>query len=196
MLDEPLAALDHSLRLELQLELRSLIHHTGIPAIYVTHDQEEAIVVSDRLALLNEGRIVLCDQTERVFRYPINRWAAKFLGMTNFLEGSVLSVDPFIVQTKCGRFAPFISENPGVYHAGDQVTLLVKPTGIQLGTGTNSLNQFDGIVEEVYFRGDHYLVKVQVCPGSSMEFLAAMHLDPGEVIRIHLEPEDVVLLTD
>lgn len=196
MLDEPLAALDHSLRLELQLELRSLLHRSGIPAIYVTHDQEEAIAVSDRLALLNAGKIVQCDRTERVFRYPINRWVATFLGMTNFLEGIVLSVDPFEVQTKCGMFAPFISDLPINYNSGDQVTLLVKPTGIQLGTGSNSPNQFDGIVVEVNFRGDHYLVKVQVCPGCIMEFSAAMSLNPGEVTHIRLEPEDIIVLLD
>ena len=84
MLDEPLAALDRSLRVELQEELRDLLKKTGIPAIYVTHDQEEAIVVSDRLALLSEGRIVQCDQTENVFRFPQNKWVAEFLGYDQF----------------------------------------------------------------------------------------------------------------
>jgi len=133
MLDEPLAALDRSTRLELQEELRRVLQQAGIPVLYVTHDQEEAIVVSDRLALLNDGKIVQCDRTEEVFRYPRNRWVAEFLGMSNFLTGVVLSADPLLVRTACGDMHASVGKTSALPVPGSIVSILVKPTGTGLG---------------------------------------------------------------
>src|SRR5512133_1086434 len=85
MLDEPLAALDRSLRLELQEELHSLLHQPELPVIYVTHDQEEAVILGDRLAILHEGVIVQNGTPQQVYATPANRWVAEFLGMKNFI---------------------------------------------------------------------------------------------------------------
>ena len=193
MLDEPLAALDRSLRVELQEELRDLLKKTGIPAIYVTHDQEEAIVVSDRLALLNDGRVVQCDQTETIFRFPQNKWVAEFLGMTNFLEGNVVSTHPLVVKTICGDLSPF--DFPGLIQPGlgKKVTILLKPTGVEnqeIRTG----NEVTGIIEESVFRGDHYRLRLLVCGNSLFEFISTRSYPVGEEVRFNLAPEDVILL--
>ena len=87
MLDEPLGALDRALREQLTGELRNLLHHTGIPAIYVTHDQEEAFTIADRLILLSEGCVAQVGSPDEIYNNPDSRWVATFLGMKNFLEG-------------------------------------------------------------------------------------------------------------
>ncbi len=90
MLDEPLGALDRTLREQLMQELREVLHHTQIPAIYVTHDQEEAFTIGDRLILLNQGKIVQKDSPQQVYEFPKNAWVASFLGLTNLVKGTVL----------------------------------------------------------------------------------------------------------
>lgn len=196
MLDEPLAALDRSMRVELQEELRHLLKISGIPAVYVTHDQEEALVVSDRLALLNGGTIVQCDQTDRVFRFPANRWAAGFLGMINFLEGTVISENPLRVRTDCGILTPINPRSEVAFFLGDQVSLLIKPVGIGEGKQNSEINQLSGIIEETSFRGDHYRLRVKVSPGRSLEFLSTESKIEGEKTWINLSEEDVIILAD
>jgi len=196
MLDEPLAALDRALRVELQEELKDLIKQSGIPAIYVTHDQEEAIVVSDRLALLNSGRIVQCDRTDRVFHYPSTRWAASFLGMSNFLAGRVLETNPLKVKTDCGIFSAWNPDPGHAFNVDSPVTVLIRPTGINF-TGDRSMpNTLNGLVQTVHFRGDHYRMKVKVNSCVEMEFASSNEFQTGQEICIHLATEDVIALLD
>lgn len=193
MLDEPLAALDRGTRLELQEELRNVLHAAGIPVIYVTHDQEEAIVVSDRLALLNEGRIVQCAATESVFATPRNRWVAAFLGMTNLLGGTVVTESPFTVSTDCGVFEatpPMEMQTPSV---GSQVTLLIKPTGSSEGANSHRVT---GRVVVSAFRGDHYRLRLEVCTGIQLEFSSPRGAQISEMLSIPLSPQDVICLED
>ncbi len=95
MLDEPLGALDRNLREQLMDELRLLLHESNIPAIYVTHDQEEAFTIGDRLVLLNDGQIIQNATPEDVYQTPKNAWVAKFIGLSNLLEGVVQSTTAF-----------------------------------------------------------------------------------------------------
>lgn len=87
MLDEPLGALDHTLRITLLEELRSILGENGIPAIYVTHDQEEAFFLADKVALLNQGIIIQFGEPDKVYRNPESLWAANFFGLNNILDG-------------------------------------------------------------------------------------------------------------
>lgn len=196
MLDEPLAALDRALRVELQEELRDLLKQSGIPAIYVTHDQEEAIVVSDRLALLNGGRIVQCDQTERVFHFPTTRWAAGFLGMTNFLTGKVIEIDPLKVKTDCGIFTAWNPDPGHLFKINSPATILIKPTGVNFSSDQTLANQLTGFVQSVNFRGDHYRLCVKVNSNTEMEFTSSISFQAGQEIRIQLATEDVIALSD
>ncbi len=90
MLDEPLGALDRALREKLMDELRSILHHTGIPAIYVTHDQEEAFTIADKVILLHDGQIAQAGTAPEVFAKPASGWVASFLGLGNVVEGQVV----------------------------------------------------------------------------------------------------------
>lgn len=196
MLDEPLAALDRSLRVELQEELRAVLHQAGIPAIYVTHDQEEAILLGDRLALLHGGKIVQSGETEEVYRHPANRWVAEFLGMTGMLEGTVRSLAPLTVRTECGELHPQLvpgAASPGV---GERVTLLVKPVNLEPAMAAAGVDELTGNVDEVIFLGDHYRVKLRLCAGTLLDLVATHKLAIGEQVRVFLQPGDLLLLSD
>lgn len=195
MLDEPLAALDRSLRVELQEELRAVLRQAGIPAIYVTHDQEEAILLGDRLALLYGGRIVQVGETEDVYRHPANRWVAEFLGMTGLLEGIVHSLAPLTVRTECGELHPQLvpgAASPGV---GEKVTLLVKPVNLEPALVAAGIDELTGDVDEVIFLGDHYRVKLRLCSGTLLDLVATHKLSIGEKVRVSLQPGDLLLLS-
>lgn len=196
MLDEPLAALDRSLRVELQEELRALLHETGIPAIYVTHDQEEAITLGDRLALLHEGRIVQCGLTEDVYQYPANRWVAEFLGMTGLLTGTISARDPLTVLTECGEFHPQWIPGADVPDTGSTVTVLIKPVGLSIGLEDESADVLNGIVEDVRFLGDHYRVIMRLCSGSVLSVTSATAFPVGESINLRLHTSDLLLLPE
>ena len=196
MLDEPLAALDRSLRVELQEDLRELLHQTGIPAIYVTHDQEEAILLGDRLALLHNGRIVQSGLTEEVYRQPANTWVARFLGMTNLLEGRVVSVNPLMVQTACGTLGPFVPGYPSLLSPGQVVHLLVRLDGLFSGEHQPSAGSINGEVTECRFMGDHYRVRMKVGECASLECFTASPLVLGKALELRLNAEDVVVLPE
>jgi spermidine/putrescine transport system ATP-binding protein len=105
MLDEPLGALDRALREQLAQQLRRLLRRMQIPSLYVTHDQEEAFAVAQRVALLHEGRIVQSGPPEILIARPASRWAADFLGLGNLLRGKVRSANPIRIETALGTFA-------------------------------------------------------------------------------------------
>src|SRR6185437_1760778 len=92
LLDEPLSALDLKLRKEMQIELKRLQHETGITFIFVTHDQEEALTMSDRIAVMSKGHILQVGTPRDIYDHPAERFVANFIGETNFLEGQVAGV--------------------------------------------------------------------------------------------------------
>ena len=102
MLDEPLSALDFKLRKEMQIELKRLQTETGITFIFVTHDQEEALTMSDRIAVMNAGKILQIGGPRDIYDHPAERFVADFIGDTNFLEADVVSVDGDDAQVQLG----------------------------------------------------------------------------------------------
>jgi ABC-type Fe3+/spermidine/putrescine transport system ATPase subunit len=153
MLDEPLAALDRALRAQLQEELREVLHRTDIPAIYVTHDQDEALALGDRIALLNEGEIVQIGTPEEVYRRPKNEWVAQFLGMENIFEGKVVRLEPFTVSTGFGELE--VGNHPKEHIAiGGTVKVVLLSMDAEISArGENTIPLT--VVESV-FKGDHY----------------------------------------
>lgn len=102
LLDEPLSALDRALRNELRRELRIILKEVGVAAVYVTHDQGEAVAVADRIALMRQGRIIQVDRPTQLYQSPVNAWAARFLGLENLLECEILSHDEEYIKLKTG----------------------------------------------------------------------------------------------
>ena len=132
MFDEPLGALDRSLKEGLLNELRSILHYTNIPAIYVTHDQEEAFAIADRVLLLHEGAIVREGSPAQVWNDPQSAWVARFLNVGNVVEGKVLNVKRlmFNVETNIGVFEVQCKHR---HAAGDHVALLLKQVFLERG---------------------------------------------------------------
>lgn len=152
MFDEPLGALDRSLKESLLNELRAILHDTHIPAIYVTHDQEEAFAIADRVLLLHEGMILRAGRPAEVWSHPGSVWAARFLGAGNVVEGKVIQTSGrrYKVRTEMGGFAIHCGH---VHNVGDQVALLLKPST----RGTKARAR----VEDVLFNREHFKVALR-----------------------------------
>jgi len=155
MFDEPLGALDKSLKEDLLNQLRAILHKTKIPAIYVTHDQEEAFTIADRILLLHDGKIIRDGTPDDVWKNPNFAWAARMLGMGNVIEGVVASGDK--VKTEYGTF-PLNCRHK--HTKGENVSLLVQqspsPEKSRVGDQGQEIN-FK--VEDVLFNRDQFEIR-------------------------------------
>lgn len=183
MLDEPLASLDRTLRARLLEELHQLLRETAIPVIYVTHDQEEAFTIADRLLLLNAGRIVQSDNPQEVYTRPLNLWAASFLGFTNQLTG-ILETSSTI-KTDLGEFT--INSFNTDLKIGERVTLVIPPQAIQIIKAKKGGNVVKAIVRQSIFQGSdhHVLAEVQ---GDNLSFFTMDHVKPASQIYLSIDP--------
>lgn len=172
MLDEPLGALDRALKESLLEELRRILRQTGIPAIYVTHDQEEAFTIADRILLLREGQIAQAGTPPEVFAKPASAWVASFLGLGNVVEGQVRAG---AVETPFGRF-PIKTNQPD----GERVSLLVRPQAELSDTG-----EITGRVSDVVFRGDDFRVELE----NGWYFFLSAAPQVGEMVRLQARVE-------
>jgi ABC-type Fe3+/spermidine/putrescine transport system ATPase subunit len=151
MFDEPMGALDRTLKETLLDELRLILHQSHTPAIYVTHDQEEAFALADRILLLYEGQIVRSGTPADVWNQPGSAWVASFLGLGNILSGRILSIGQ--VQTAYGIFRPLNCDHQ--HQAGDEVSILIRPDVDENDSATYNL---EGIVRDVNFYNNRYRV--------------------------------------
>jgi spermidine/putrescine transport system ATP-binding protein len=184
MFDEPLGALDHALRAQLIDELRRILRQSGVPAIYVTHDQEEAFSLADRVLLLHEGAILRSGTPQEVWSAPGSVWAAQFLDAGNVLAGTVLSnTRPFQVQTSAGT----LRLDCGHTHAiGDKVNLLVSRSGVRQAAS----GELGGIVADALFRQDGFKVSLE----NGLAFILESAPQAGEHIWLEIPPERVQCL--
>ncbi len=192
MLDEPLGALDRALREQLGHFLRTLLHETGIPAIYVTHDQEEAFTIADRLILLNEGRVAQAGTPDEVYHQPGSVWVAQFLGMSNVLPGTVSQLAPLRIQTALGEFTPGCSG--GGTALNQPVHLLLRPSAARAASIEQPLNQITGFVEDAVFRGEDFRVTVRCTKEYVFEFTMTSPLPVGQSVRLDLDVKDMICL--
>ena len=141
LLDEPLGALDLKLRKEMQLELKSLQHEVGITFVYVTHDQEEALTMSDRIAVMNEGRVQQVADPATLYESPRNRFVANFIGQTNVFSGTVESVnaDRVTLRTRGGTKIEAVMRENSV-EVGAEAQAAVRPEKIWLGSGGDNVS--------------------------------------------------------
>jgi len=192
MLDEPLGALDRALRERLMDELPDILRRAGATAIIVTHDQEEAFALADRIVLMQAGRVVQIGMPEEVYRRPASAWAAHFLGLTNLLDAHVCG--PGQVETAVGVL--HVGGMPlDAWDAGAQVQLLIRPEAAQMKEiGPNRLV---GVVMERSFRGENYRLVLRHRGGVELTFNFPASVGvpaPGESIVISLSPGALMLL--
>ena len=192
MLDEPLGALDRTLREQLMDELRLLLHETKIPAIYVTHDQEEAFTIGDRLILLNAGKIVQDASPHVVYKKPANSWVSVFLGLTNLIKGKILSIDPLVVQTIFGEIE-VITELPENIHQEDEVMVLFRPDALLVEE--SQLNKFQALITDDVFLGNQWRVKMMISD-IEFSFIVDKPINTGSQIMVSFDPELINILQE
>ncbi len=155
LLDEPFSALDYSLRKRMRVELQQLQRELGITFIFVTHDQEEALSLSDRIVILNQGNIEQVDSARQVYEEPKNLFAAKFIGEANIFDVVVLSSDEDTMHVNIEN-KPFKLMNKLDAKAGDKFHVIIRPEDLQVWDVTE-VNQYEdklpGIVEQVIYKG-------------------------------------------
>lgn len=193
MLDEPLGALDRALRTDLMQELRELLHASQVPALYVTHDQDEAFSIADRMLLLHEGYLVQGGRPEDVYLHPGSTWVAHFLGMENLISGRVVDAAWGRVQTALGLFDTGEVLSPRL-SKGDEVQVLLRPGGLHLEKIKGSHNHFFGRVEDVLFQGAVYEIIIRPKEGKRLKFFLEHPLPVGEELEFFIDPADVTCM--
>ncbi len=189
MLDEPLGALDRRLREDLIEELREVLNTSGVPAIYVTHDQEEAFTIADRLILLHDGQVEQQGPPDEVYAHPVSAWSASFFGLNNLLSGKVSGIDPLLVSTPLGTFAPRL-DGSGKPNQGDEVQVLLRPYGAVVNQA-DGLNVVQGMVQDVVYRPDGFFTRLQPEGSQSMAFILPERVEVGQPVTLKIAPEAV-----
>jgi spermidine/putrescine transport system ATP-binding protein len=161
LLDEPLGALDLKLRKEMQLELKTLQREVGITFIYVTHDQEEALTMSDRIAVMNKGVALQVGLPEEIYERPADKFVADFIGETNFLDGVVRGQNGTTVEIDLPGSGTVHVDSSRTFTNGQAVSVAVRPEKLSLNNENKGGNNLKGRVEEVIYIGTdtHYGVR-------------------------------------
>lgn len=167
LLDEPLSALDLKLRQAMREELKQLQKETGITFVFVTHDQEEALAMSDRIAVMSDGEVRQIGGPTDIYEHPVNRFVADFIGDTNFLDGEIVSFSDDLVTCRIGTESMFEAENSGGHKVGDQVTLFLRPEKIRLSTPDDATGSSTrpGKVANIIYLGNQATYTVDIGDG-------------------------------
>ena len=180
LMDEPLGALDKQLREHMQMEIRHLHRHLGVTVVYVTHDQGEALTMSDRVAVFHQGEIQQVAAPRVLYEEPCNAFVANFVGENNRINGELLSRsgERCVVRLPQGETIEALAVRVG--QPGEPVSLSVRPERVRLnGTGAECANRLPGRVAEFIYLGDHVRVRLEVA-GQTNFFvkLPIAELDP------------------
>jgi spermidine/putrescine transport system ATP-binding protein len=164
LLDEPLGALDLKLRKEMQIELKTLQREVSITFVYVTHDQEEALTMSDRIAVMHEGRVLQVGSPAEVYERPSNRFVADFIGESNFLSGTVREQREQLATVLVDGVLPVIVQTDGALVQGQDVTVAVRPERIRLLARPvpEEPNSFPAKVDQVVYVGTDTRFRVRL----------------------------------
>lgn len=190
LLDEPLGALDLKLRQQMQHELKELQREVGITFVYVTHDQEEAVTMSDRIGVMHDGRLLQVDSPERIYEHPTTRFVADFIGQTNFLEATVASADEVVLAN--GDRLRLSTDHDG----GAAVSVTVRPERLTVhgrGEAPAGAHSLDGVVDSVVYMGNaiNYTITVDWmrlevrCPAT----LAGDRKYEGDEVTVSFDPD-------
>ena len=199
LLDEPLGALDKHLRQEMQVELRRIQRQVGITTIFVTHDQEEALTLSDRIAIFDSGRIIQEGAPMTVYERPVTRFAAGFLGEANFLQGRVTAIETSGLARIALDLGGEVSCRLSSGQVGQTVLLALRPEKITLATGGQSgVNALRGKVLDVVFSGNSTTYRIAVGEQVVTLFrqnLAQGTVAPGTEVVLSWSPDHLVQVT-
>ncbi len=195
LMDEPLGALDKQLREQMQYEIKHIHENLGVTVVYVTHDQTEALTMSDRVAVFNDGVIQQLSSPESLYEDPQNSFVAQFIGENNKLNGEVTKItkDTCVVKTNDGTVLK--ADKVNVDAVGDRTTISLRPERVELDPPKKMDNMLNGKIEELIYLGDHIRVRMTVAGNS--EFIAKVRnrgekrdLVEGETAKIGWSTSD------
>ncbi|WP_445217315.1 ABC transporter ATP-binding protein [Bradyrhizobium sp. Pa8] len=211
LMDEPLGALDKRLREQMQLEIKQLHETMGITVVYVTHDQSEALTMSDRIAVFNDGIVQQIDRPDALYEHPVNSFVAHFIGENNVLAGTVETVEKDYCRVTLAGGGAVTARAVNVSGAGASTSLSVRPERIAIipdGPSSEGPNRLAAKVQNTIYLGDHALAVLDVAGNG--EFMVKLqpethdgirhgsprpgNLKPGESVFITFRPEDCLAL--
>jgi spermidine/putrescine transport system ATP-binding protein len=201
LLDEPLGALDAKLRKALQIELKALQEEIGITFVYVTHDQEEALTMSDRLAVMSNGRVEQIGTPSDVYEEPTTAYVADFLGISNLMDAEADGLDADgHAKVRLGEFS--LAAGQGETDARGAVKIVIRPERVRLEESSASgQNRVPGMVERVVYVGSIMQVIVHLAPGRTLQAWVQNTGDglpyaQGHPVSVHLPPDALRVLMD
>ena len=199
LLDEPLSNLDAKLREEMRFEIKDVVTRLGITALYVTHDQEEALALSDRVAIMNRGRLEQVGTPEEIYAEPRSRFVAEFVGLSNFLEGEVAAVDGAEMQVSLGGLRVSAALVPEA-RPGQRVLLFLRPNEIELlREGAHDTGDAcEAEVEKATYLGDKIDYRLALGPRLTLRVQtdARQRVRTGARVRVRLPRARSWALTD
>jgi spermidine/putrescine transport system ATP-binding protein len=200
LLDEPLGALDAKLRKTLQVELKALQEAVGVTFVYVTHDQEEALTMSDRLAVMAGGRIEQVGTPAQLYEEPASTYVAGFLGVANLMAATVAGRGNGGCRLRLGEFE--LQATGGDTAASGQVRVVIRPERVHLEPyGTSGPNRLPGMVERLVYQGSTTQLVVRLAHGEAVQALVQNQGQPlpwrqGTPVAAHLPPDALRVLPD
>jgi putrescine transport system ATP-binding protein len=176
LLDEPLSALDKKLREKTQFELMNIQYKVGITFVFVTHDQDEAMALSTRIAVMNRGQAVQVDTPARIYEFPQNRFVADFIGTTNLFEGNISSCEPGLITVHCPEAGcDLFVDDLGRFSVGQRVWVALRPEKIRLSKEAPPdarLNRLKGMVWELGYLGNRSTYRIKTESGKLVTVFA------------------------
>jgi putative spermidine/putrescine transport system ATP-binding protein len=196
LMDEPLGALDKQLREQMQLEIKHIHAGLGVTVVYVTHDQSEALTMSDRIAVFNDGVIQQLAQPADLYERPENAFVAQFIGENNRLQGQVTAMNGTTCQVQIPGSGAIRALAVNVGGVGHATTLSLRPERVKVNPPAGSVpNVFNAEVRELIYLGDHVRTRVSVCGQENFVVKlpnaeGAVHFEPGAKITVGWKAED------
>jgi len=198
LLDEPLSALDYKLRKAMQIELKQLQRRLGITFIFVTHDQEEALSMADRVAVMNAGRIEQLGTPRQIYETPENLFVARFVGEINTLFGRVVAVDPpyydICVHERIVRL-----KSKFIFASGDRVNILIRPEDLRIwreheGSDEERATLFPAAVEDVVYKGSTVDLIIRLDNGDRLSTTQFFNEDDQAIVNLDFQPGERVFV--
>jgi spermidine/putrescine transport system ATP-binding protein len=198
LLDEPMAALDLKLRQRMQLEVKNLQERLQTTFVFVTHDQDEALVMSDRIAVMSQGRIQQLDRPEALYERPRTRFVADFLGVRNILDVAVVSVGGGRARLRTSDGQGFEATDDGGYRPGEGAIVGLRPERLGLDAAGAGENQLAGVLEDEIYLGDRTDWQVRLSPNVVLRVAESAarvrERRRGEPVTVAFRPEAVLRL--
>ncbi len=178
LMDEPLGALDKQLREQMQYEIKHIHENLGVTVVYVTHDQTEALTMSDRVAVFNDGVIQQLSSPDLLYETPQNSFVAQFIGENNKLSGTVTAINDNVCDVRLADGTELKADKVNVGGVGESTTLSLRPERVEIQADSAMENHVTGRVEELIYLGDHIRVRMNVA--GNPEFIVKVRNRAGE----------------